>query len=57
MSNGPPLDVRGTYAACAVVFLGLTVAMALDWRELRGRVGLSRFAAGYLVGTILLPRK
>ncbi len=49
MSEGPPFDVRGMYAACAVVFLGLTVAMALGWRELRGRAGLSRFAAGYLV--------
>ena len=36
------------YAACAVVFLGLTIAMALGWRELRGRAGLSRFAAGYV---------
>jgi signal transduction histidine kinase len=35
------------YAACAVVFLGLTIAMALGWKELRGRAGLSRFAAAY----------
>ena len=48
MSEAPPFDVRGMYAACAVVFLGLTVAMALGWRELRGRAGLARFAEGYV---------
>jgi signal transduction histidine kinase len=42
-----PIDVRGVFAACAVVFLGLTVSMALGWRELRGRAGLAQFAAGY----------
>jgi signal transduction histidine kinase len=42
-----PVDVRGVFAACAVVFLGLTASMALGWRELRGRAGLAQFAAGY----------
>jgi signal transduction histidine kinase len=40
-------EVTGVFAACAVVFLGLTVSMALGWRELRGRAGLARFATGY----------
>ena len=39
--------MTGLFAACAVVFLGLTVSMALGWSELRGRAGLDRFAAGY----------
>jgi signal transduction histidine kinase len=41
--------MTGMYAACAVVFLGLTVSMALGWRELRGRAGLAQFASGYAV--------
>ena len=41
--------MTGMFAACAVVFLGLTVSMALGWRELRGRAGLAQFAAGYAV--------
>ena len=36
--------MTGLFAACAVVFLGLTVSMALGWSELRGRAGLARFA-------------
>jgi signal transduction histidine kinase len=39
--------VTGLFAACAVVFLGLTISMALGWSELRGRAGLARFASGY----------
>ena len=39
--------MTGMFAACAVVFLGLTVSMALGWRELRGRAGLAQFATGY----------
>jgi signal transduction histidine kinase len=39
--------MTGIYAACAVVFLGLTISMALGWRELQGRAGLAQFAAGY----------
>ena len=39
--------MTGLFAACAVVFLGLTVSMALGWSELRGRAGLDRFAVGY----------
>jgi signal transduction histidine kinase len=48
--------VTGMFAACAVVFLGLTVSMALGWSELRGRAGLSRFASGYgvVVGSATL---
>ena len=39
--------MTGIYAACAVVFLGLTISMALGWRELQGRAGLAQFATGY----------
>ena len=39
--------MTGMFAACAVVFLGLTVSMALGLEELRGRAGLAQFAAGY----------
>jgi signal transduction histidine kinase len=56
----PLLDVRALFAATAVVFLGLTVAMALAWRELRRIPGLGHFATSYgllLVGTALLASR
>ncbi len=52
----PVIDANSLFVACAVVFAGLVLSVALAWRELKSLRGPDRFAQSYalfLVGLVL----